>query len=186
MSKFYTATCQAKELATEAKTAKDKAKELNNEVLLKKGEVLRLIEDFNRLQGSEMKLKNEVEKLKADNIKKDTHIVYLERQVSGFVSSLEKAREEAIASFKKSDEYKSRLDSHYAVGYEDFRADAKETFPDLDFDSFKLPLATESSMLQEISKDVNVMDDASNEVIQGDPKPGGDAPNGSSKWFTFS
>ena len=36
MSKFYTATCQAKELATEAKTAKDKAKELNNKILLKK------------------------------------------------------------------------------------------------------------------------------------------------------
>ena len=49
MSKFYIATCQAKELAAKAKTAKDKAKELNNKVLLKKGEVLRLTEDFNRL-----------------------------------------------------------------------------------------------------------------------------------------
>ena len=37
MSKFYIVTCQAKELATEAKMAKDKAKELSNEVLLKKG-----------------------------------------------------------------------------------------------------------------------------------------------------
>ena len=181
MLKFYTTTCQAKELAIEAKTAKEKAKELNNEVLLKKGEVLRLTKDFNRLQGSETKLKNEVEELKADNIEKDTRIVYLEGQVSGFVSSLEKAREEAIASFKKSDGYKSRLDSHYAAGYKDLRADAKETFPDLDFDSFKLPLATESSMLQTSSEDVNVMDDASNEVIQGDPKSGGNAPNGLSK-----
>ena len=49
MSKFYTATCQAKELATEAK---EKAKELSNEVLLKKVEILRLTEDFNRLQIS--------------------------------------------------------------------------------------------------------------------------------------
>ena len=49
MSKFYAATCQAKELTTEAKTAKDKAKELNNEILLKKREVLRLTKDFNRL-----------------------------------------------------------------------------------------------------------------------------------------
>ena len=94
---------------------------------------------------------------------------------------MEKAHEEAIASFKNSDEYKSRLDSRYAAGYEDFRADAKEIFPDLDFDSFKLPLTTESSMLQTSSEDVNVMDDASNEVIQGDPKSGGNAPNGSSK-----
>ena len=177
MLKFYTATCQAKELTTEAKTAKDKAKELNNKILLRKGEVLRLTEDFNRLQGSETKLKNKVEELKAENIEKDTRIVYLEGQVSGFV----KAREEAIVSFKKSDEYKSHLDSYYAAGYEDFHVDAKETFPDLDFDSFKLPLANESSMLQTSSKDVNVMDDASNEVIQGDPKSGGNAPNGSSK-----
>ena len=177
MLKFYTATCQAKELTTEAKIAKDKAKELNNKILLRKGEVLRLTEDFNRLQGSETKLKNKVEELKADNIEKDTRIVYLEGQVSGFV----KAREEAIVSFKKSDEYKSHLDSYYAAGYEDFHVDAKETFPDLDFDSFKLPLANESSMLQTSSEDVNVMDDASNEVIQGDPKSGGNAPNGSSK-----
>ena len=77
---------------------------------------------------------------------------------------MEKARKEAIASFKKSNEYKGCLDSHYAASYEDFRANAKETFPDLDFDSFKLPFATESSVLQTSSKDVNVMDDASNEV----------------------
>ena len=170
MSKFYTATCQAKELASEAKTAKDKAKDLNNEILLKKGEVLRLTEDFNHLQGSETKLKNKVEELKIDNIEKDTCIFYHEGQVSEFVSFLEKAREEAIAAFKKSGEYKNRLDSHYAAGYEDFCADAKETYPDLDYDSFKLPLANESSMLQTSSEDVNIMDNANNEVTQDDPK----------------
>ena len=138
MSKFYTATCQAKELAAEAKTAKDKAKELNNEILLKKGEVLRLTEDYNRLQGSETKLKNEVEEFKADNLEKDSRIVHLKGQVAEFTSSLEKAREEFIAAFKRFDEYKNRLDSHYAAGYEDFRADAKEAYPDLDFSSFKL------------------------------------------------
>ena len=71
--------------------------------------MLRLTEDINRLQGSEMKLKNEVEELKADNIEKDTRIVYLKGQVSGFSSSLEKAREEAIVAFKKSNEYKNQL-----------------------------------------------------------------------------
>ena len=178
MSKFYTATCQAKELAVEAETAKDKAKELNNEILLKKGEVLRLTEDFNHLQGSETKLKNKVEELKADNIEKDTRIIYLEGQISEFVSSLKKARGEAIAAFKKSDEHKKALDSHYAVGYEDFRADAKETYPELDFDSFKLPLATESSLLQTSSKDVNILDDANNEVTKDSSKSGGNASNG--------
>ena len=140
-----------------------------------------MTDDFNRLQGSEMKLKNKVEELKADAIEKDTRIAHLEGQVFGFASSLEKAREEAISAFKKSDEYKNRLNSQYAASYEDFRADAKEAFPDLNFDSFKLPLATESSLLQTSSKDVNVVDDVSNEVTQDDPKSGGNAPSGLSK-----
>ena len=70
----------------------------------------------------------------------------------------------AMVAFKKSDEYKNRLNSHYAVGYKDFRADAKEAFPDLDFDSLKIPLATKSSLLPISSEDINVVDDATNEV----------------------
>ena len=49
MSKFYTASTQAKELYNGAEAAKEKSKELNNEILLKKGEVIRLTEDLNRL-----------------------------------------------------------------------------------------------------------------------------------------
>ena len=119
-----------------------------------------------------------MEELKTDAIEKETRIAHLEGQVSGFSLSLEKAHEEAISAFKKTDEYKNRLDSHYAVGFEDFCADAKEAFPDLNFDSFKLPLATESSLLQTSFEDVNVVDDANNEVTQDDPKSGGNAPSG--------
>ena len=126
--------------------------------------MIRLTEDLNRLHGVETKLKNEVEELKADSVEKETRIIHLKGQVSEFNSSLEKACEEAVAAFKKSDEYKNRLDSYYAVAYEDFRADAKEAFPDLDFDSLKIPLATESSLLSTSSEDVNVVDDATNEV----------------------
>ena len=185
MSKFYTASSQAKELCEEAKTAKEKNKEMNKEVLLKKGEVIRLTEDLNRLQGIEAKLKNKVEELRADSVEKETRIAHLEGQISAFNSSLEKAREEAVIAFKKSDEYKNSLDSHYAAGYEDFRVDAKEAFPNLNFDSFKIPLATESSLLPTSSEDVNVVDDATNEVTQGItvaskdiPKSGGDAASG--------
>ena len=121
-----------------------------------------------------------MEELKTDAIEKETRIAHLEEQVSGFALSLEKAHEEAISAFKKIDEYKNRLDSHYAAGFEDFRADVKEAFPDLNFDSFKLPLATESSLLQTSFEDVNVVDDANNEVTQDDPKSGGNAP----QWFT--
>ena len=185
MSKIYTAFSQTKELCEEAKTAKEKNKELNKEVLLKKGEVIRLTEDLNHLYGVETKLKNEVEELKADFVEKETRIVHLEGQVSEFNSSLEKAREEAVAAFKKSDEYKNRLDSHYVAGYEDFRADAREAFPDLDFDFLKIAFAIESSLLPTNSEDVNVVDDATNEVTQDAtivskdvPKSGGDAVKG--------
>ena len=122
-----------------------------------------------------------MEEIKADVIEKDTRIAHLVGQVSGFASSLEKAHEEAILAFKKSDEYKNRLDSHYAAGYKDFRADAKEAFPNLNFDSFKLPLTTESSLLQTSSKDVNKVDNASNEVTQDGPNSRGNAPSGLSK-----
>ncbi|XP_030935860.1 uncharacterized protein LOC115960962 [Quercus lobata] len=164
MSKFYTTSSQAKELCDEAKTAKKKNKELNNEVLLKKGEVIRLTEDLSCLQGIETKLKDEVEELKADSIEKETHITHLEGKISKFNLSLEKACEEVVAAFKKSDEYKNHLDSYYATSYKYFHADAKEAYPDLDFDSFKIPLATESSLLPTSSEDVNVVDDATNEV----------------------
>ena len=100
----------------------------------------------------------------------------MEGQISAFNSSLEKAHEEAIVAFRKSDEYKNRLDSYYAAGYEDFRDDAKEAYPDLDFDSFKIPLATESSLLLMSSEDINVVDDASNEVIQNATVASGDEP----------
>ena len=188
MSNFYTASSQAKELCDEAKMDKEKNKELNNEVLLKKGEVIRLIKDLNRLQGIETKLKDEVKELRADSIEKETRIAHLEGKVSEFNSSLEKAREEAIAAFKKSDEYKNRLNCHYVAGYEDFHANAKDAYPNLDFDSFKIPLATESSLLPTSFGDVNVVDDATNEVTQdatiakrNDAKSGGNAPSGLSQ-----
>ena len=155
--------------------------------------MIRLTEDLNRLQGIETKLKNEVEELRANSVEKETHIAHLEGQISAFNSSLEKAYEEAMAAFKKFDDYKNRLDSHYAAGYEDFLADAKEAFPDLDFDSFKIPLAMESSLLPTSSEDVNVVDDATNEVTQDTtvaskdvPKSGGDVASGLPQEIYFS
>ena len=109
-----------------------------------------MTKDLNRLKGIETKLKNEVEELKVDAIEKETRIAHLEGQVSKFTSSLEKAYGEAVVAFKKSDEYKNRLDSHYAASYEDFRADAKEAFPELNFDTFKIPLATRVPCLRQV------------------------------------
>ena len=140
-----------------------------------------MTKDLNRLKGIETKLKNEVEELKVDAIEKETRIAHLEGQVSKFTSSLEKAYGEAVVAFKKSDEYKNRLDSHYTAGYKDLRANVKEAFPELNFDTFKIPLITESSFLATSSEDVNMVDNANNEVTQDDPKSGGNAPSGLSK-----
>ena len=81
MSKFYTASTQAKDLCIVAKEAKEKNKELSNEVLLKKGEVIKLTKDLNRLQEIKQKLKNEVEELKVDSIEEETRITHLEVKV---------------------------------------------------------------------------------------------------------
>ena len=54
------------------------------------------------------------------------------------------------------------LDRNYATGFEDFRLDAAENFPNLDFSSIKLNLgATTSSLIQKSSEDMNIEDDTS-------------------------
>ena len=77
---------------------------------------------------------------------------------------MKKAQKEVIATFMRSDEFKNWLDHHYALGYEDFRSDAKEAYPDINFDFFKIPITTESSLLLASSEDVNMVDDASTEL----------------------
>ena len=72
----------------------------------------------------------------------------------------------------RSAEFKTLLDCHYAACYEDFCADAKEAYPMMDFDSFMIPTTTESSLLPTSSEDINVMDDATTEIAQDDPKLG--------------
>ena len=47
----------------------------------------------------------------------------------------------------KSNDYTDRLDQYYAAGYEDFCSDAKEVYPEMDFDSFRIPISVESSLL---------------------------------------
>ena len=67
------------------------------------------------------------------------------------------------------------LDANYAVGFEDFRMDAMENFPEVDFSLIKLNLGVAiSSILQTSSEDVNIEDDATNMPAQEDPNAGND------------
>ena len=75
-----------------------------------------------------------------------------------------------MIEFKASKQYTDLLDDNYAVGFEDFRMDAMENFPKVDFSSIKLNLAAiTSSLLQTSSKDVNVEDDATTQPPHDEP-----------------
>ena len=67
-----------------------------------------------------------------------------------------------VAKFQASKQFTDLLDKNYAVGFEDFKLDATENFPNLEFSSIKLNLgAITSSLIQTSLEDVNIEDDAS-------------------------
>ena len=67
-----------------------------------------------------------------------------------------------MAEFKAFKQYTDILDTNYAAGFEDFRMDATEKFPNVDFSSIILNLnaAATSSLLHAGSEDANIEDDA--------------------------
>ena len=121
-------------------------------------------------------LQNHIEELKTDFIEKDTHLDHLQKRNDELSALLEKAKGDVVAEFKASKQYTDLLDTNYAAGFEDFRMDAMENFPEIDFSSIKLNLggAATSSLLQTSSEDVNIEDDASTQPNQDDPNA--DAP----------
>ena len=88
---------------------------------------------------------------------------------------LKKAKEHVVMEFKASKQYTDLLDANYAAGFEDFRMNAMENFPKVNFSSIKLNFgAATSSILQISSEDVNIEDDATTQPTQDDPNV--DAP----------
>ena len=70
-----------------------------------------------------------------------------------------------------SKQFTDLLDKNYIAGFEDFRLDAIENFPNLDFSSIKLNLgAATSSLIQTSLEDVNIEGDASTLPPPDDPK----------------
>ena len=115
-------------------------------------------------------LQNLIEELKTDAVEKDTRLDHLQKKNDELSTLLTKAKEDAVTEFKASKQYTNLLDANYAAGFEDFRADAMENFPKVDFSSIKLNLAAvTSSLLQTSSEDVNVEDDATTQPPQDDP-----------------
>ena len=112
-------------------------------------------------------LQNLIEELKTDVLEKDTRLDHLQKKNNELSTLLSKAKDDAVTEFKASKQYTDLLDTSYVASFEDFRMDAMEKFPEVDFSSIKLNLAaTTSSLLQTSSKDVNVEDDATTQPHQ--------------------
>ena len=106
-------------------------------------------------------LQNHIEELKID-VMKDIRLDHLQKRNDELSALLEKAKDNIVAEFKVSKQFTDLMDTNYAAGFEDFRMDAVENFPDIDFSSIKLNLgdAATSSLLQTSSEDINIEDDA--------------------------
>ena len=133
--------------------------------------------DCKKWAGLAAKAKDEVtenkkliEELRTDALEKDTRIDHSQKMNDELNTRLSKAKEDVVAEFKSSKAYTDILDRNYAAGFENFRIDAIENFPEVDFSSIKLNLAAAtSSLIQTGSNDVNVEDDASTQPSQDDP-----------------
>ena len=112
-------------------------------------------------------LQNLVEELKVDVVEKDTRLDHLQKRNDELSTLLTKEKEEAVMEFRASKQFTVLLDTNYAVGFEDFRMDAIENFPEVDFSSIKLNLVVAaSSLIQISSEDINIEDDVTTQPAQ--------------------
>ena len=112
-------------------------------------------------------LQNLVEELKVDVVEKDTRLDHLQKRNDELSTLLTKEKEDVVMEFRASKQFTVLLDTNYAVGFEDFRMDAIENFPEVDFSSIKLNLiVAASSLIQASSEDINIEDDVTTQLAQ--------------------
>ena len=163
MSKFITASRQATDLDKTRILLEKRVKEV-------KDKSKRWAQVATKAKEETKELQNQIEQLKADAIEKDTRLDHFQKRNDELSALLKKSKDDAVAEFKVSKQYTDLLDTNYSTGFEDFRMDAIENFPDIDFSSIKLNLigAPTSSLLQKISEDVNIEDNATTQPRQDD------------------
>ena len=157
MSKFIAASKQVTEL--------DKTRILQETRIQEvKDECKKWVKVAAKAKEEAKELQNHVEELKTDIIEKDTRLDHLQKRNGELSTLLEKAKGDAVVEFKASKQFTNLMDTNYAVGFEDFRMDTMENFPEVDFSFIKLNLggAATSSLIQTSSEDVNIEDDATN------------------------
>ena len=164
MSKFIATSRQATGLGKTRILLETRIQELNDESK-KWAEAVAIAKE------KEKELLNLIEELKTDIVEKDTCLDHLQKKNDKLSTLLSNAKADAVTEFKSSKEYTNLLDANYAAGFEDFRREAIENFPEVDFSSIKLNLtAATSSLLQASFEDVNVEDDATTLPPKDDPK----------------
>ena len=163
MSKFIAASRQAIDLDKTRILLEKRIKEV-------KDKSKRWAEIAAKAKEEAKELQNQIEELKADAIEKDTCLDHFQKRNDELGALLKKAKEDAVVEFKVSKQYTDLLDTNYAARFEDFRMDAVENFPNIDFSSIKLNLggAPTSSLLQTSSEDINIEDDTTTQPHQDD------------------
>ena len=155
MSKFIAASRQATELDKTRLLLETRIKEVKKESKV-------WVEVAAKAREEAKELRDLNEELKMDVLEKDTRLDHLQKRNNKLSALLEKAKEDAVAEFQTSKQFTDLLDKNYTARFEDFRLDAAENFPNLDFSVIKLNLGVAtSSLLQTSSEDVNIEDDAS-------------------------
>ena len=77
-------------------------------------------------------LRNLNEELRTNVLEKDTRLDHLQKRNNELSALLKKAKGDTVAEFQASKQFTDLLDKNYATGFEDFRLDATENFPNLD------------------------------------------------------
>ena len=93
------------------------------------------------------KLQNLVKELKVDIVEKDTCLDHLQKRNDELSTLLNKAKEDAVVEFRAFKQFTDLLGINYAARFEDFRMDAMENFPKVNFSSIKRNLGVASSFL---------------------------------------
>ena len=164
MSKFIAASRQATGLDKTRILLETRIQELNDESK-KWAEVGATAKE----KGKD--LLNLIEELKIDVVEKGTRLDHLQKKNDELNTLLSNAKANAVTEFKSSNEYTKLLDTNYATSFKDFRMEAIENFPEVDFSSIKLNLTIATrSLLQASSEDVNVEDDATTLPPKDDTK----------------
>ena len=140
MSKFIAASRQATDLDKTRILLEKRIKEVKDESKVWAEVAAKAKEEANELR-------NLNEELKMDVIEKDTRLDHLQKRNNELSALLEKAKGDAVAEFQASKQFTDLLEKNYAAGFEDFRLDAAENFPNLDFSSIKLNLGAATSSL---------------------------------------